>query len=126
MPSIKQSIKRSKEKDRLVVELDFKSTHNLLFEVAPHFMPEFRNYRVGTCNGIYTWSDKAFIILAVVNDEKGNGHLDDVFEWFENSCRRDKRDLIVAELMNERFARYLITKRGFTILNKTDLIKKII
>jgi hypothetical protein len=125
MPSIKQSIKKSKEKDKLVVEPDFKSKHNLLFEVALHFEPDFMNFRVGTCTGLYSWNDKQYIIVAVVNDQPSNGHLDDVFEWFENSCRRDKKDLVVAELMNERFAKHLITKRGFAILNKTDLIKKI-
>ncbi len=89
-------------------------------------MPDFLNFRVGTCEGLYSWNDKQYIIVAIVNNQPSNGHLSDVFEWFENSCRRDKKDLVVAELMNERFAIHLITKRGFTVLNKTDLIKKII
>jgi hypothetical protein len=93
-----------------------KTTHNLDFEVAP---PEFINsrFRVGTCTGLWGSTDDSYYILAVVNNKKHNGHLQDVFEWFEYSCKRDNRNLIVLEVWNRDFYKHLI-RRGFIPLDK--------
>jgi hypothetical protein len=106
----------------------FKSKHNLKFEAGtwPWNMlfegpPSYR-FRVGTCNGLFSSTREAYIIIAIDNNKKGNGHFEDVLEWFYESCKRDKMDLIFAEIMNERFYRHLIHKRGFTdtTLHKSD------
>lgn len=111
----------------------FETSHKLDFLAAP-WVPifEFVNqdqtwylFKVGTCHGLWCKTDSAYEILAVKNDLPGNGHLQDVFEWFENSCKRDKVDLIVREIWNLEFKRHLLTKRGFVLLGKDDAIKKI-
>lgn len=104
--------------------------HNLPFEAAP-WEPSFTNFfpqlvanimrikqpivafRVGTCEGIYTVRNGAYQIIAVQNSNPGNGHFDDVLQWFENSCKRDKKDLMFIEIMNPDFGRHLCLKRGF-------------
>lgn len=111
-------------------EPEFKSTHGLAFEIKPYdpetdFDPDYTRFRVGTCTGAYGCTHRCYTILVVKNSAPGNGHLDDVFEWFENSCRRDKRDLVVLEVMNKRFKRHLIEKRGFSPFEKDHVIKKI-
>lgn len=124
MASIKEEIRRRMEKENKVNDnAEFKSTHNLPFETAPHFMPEFVNYRVGTCTGIYCYNEKCYMILAVGNDKEGNGHLEDVFDWFINSCIRDKKHLMVLEVWNERFKKHLIEKRGFIPSGEEHVIK---
>lgn len=66
-----------------------------------------------------------YYILSIINDKPGNGHLDDVFEWFENSCKRDGRNLLVLECFNEEFYDHLISKRNFLPIgnNKENCIK---
>ena len=96
--------------------MDFVSKHNLPFETAIH--PVYGTvFRVGTCHGIWGSTDDSYYLLSIMNDEKGNGHLDDVFEWFENSCKRDNRNLLVLACMNQDFYFHLIKKRGFKVLD---------
>ena len=98
--------------------------HDLPFEVAKWILPDFLVYRVGTCHGLWRSTDTSYDILAVTNDNPGNGHFGDVMEWFEFSCRRDGKDLRVLELWNLGLLRHLIEKRGFDIESKDTLIKR--
>jgi hypothetical protein len=92
-----------------------KTKHRLPFEACPWDRnPAYMLFRVGTCEGQWFSTDVAYVILSVINSKPGNGHLDDVFQWFEFSCRRDGKALMVMELMNDGFKKHLITKRGFT------------
>ena len=127
MPSIKQEIKRKVDKSNKLKDKtpQFKSTHELDFMWAPHWDKNFVQFKIGTCHGLYTSSASAYQILAISNDNPGNGHLQDVFDWFENSCKRDKKDLMFLELMNFRFKKYLIEKRGFINHGKDSLIKSL-
>ena len=91
----------------------FKSTHNLDFEVADWYDPTFQRFRVGTCEGLWGDDGKSYIIVDITNNSPGNGHLNDVFEIFENSCKRDGKSLKVVEIMNAGFMQHLINKRDF-------------
>lgn len=75
------------------------------------------HFRVGTCTGLWGSTDDSYYILAVENHKPGNGHLNDVFEWFEFSCKRDKKNLLVLEIINPDFYIHLISKRGFIALD---------
>ena len=126
MPSVKQMLTKTIEKSnklKKAKDIQFKSTNNLVFEVAPHFAQDVSYYRVGTCRGIYSFDANTYTIIAVENDNKGNGHIQDVFDWFENSCKRDKKNLMVAEIMNKNFMKHLIDKRGFKAINGNNVIK---
>jgi len=101
----------------------FISSHGLDFEVAPGRF-EWSQFRVGTCKGMWRSTDTSYDILAILNEEKGNGHLEDVFEWFENSCKRDNKDLKVLEVWNKDFKKHLIDKRGFIDIGGDNVIKK--
>lgn len=104
------------------------TTHNLPFEVGGLFVgietEVYIRFKVGTCYGLYRTKNKNYEILAIKNESKGNGHLDDVFEWFEYSCKRDNYNLVILCVLNSRFEKHLIEKREFKRLNKVDLIKK--
>ena len=125
MPSPKQIIKRNIEKSNRLrnEETEFKSTNNLLFEIAPFYTPDVTRFRVGTCNGIFSFDANNYIIIGVTNDKQGNGHLQDVFDWFENSCKRDKKNLMVAEIMNKALMKHLIEKRDFVAIDNNNVIK---
>ena len=105
---------------------EFKSTNNLQFEQRPWFRdPGQDEFRIGTCEGLYFSTPDAYCILVVTNNEKGNGHLQDVFDWFENSCKRDGKNLMILDFFNEKFKTHCINKRGFSPVPGTDhLIKK--
>jgi len=92
-----------------------KTTHNLQFEVARWPIGDIKMFRVGTVEGIWDCDDKEYRIIAITNKEPGNGHLNDTFQWFEESCKRDNRSLRICELWNKRFKNHLIKKRGFTV-----------
>lgn len=94
----------------------FKSTHSLPFLMANWDVGLGENmfkFKIGTCEGLYQATKESYIIIAILNNKSGNGHLEDVFEWFENSCIRDGKTLKVVELLNKRFEKHLIEKRGF-------------
>ena len=69
-------------------------------------------------------SEGSYDILAVNNQEPGNGHFEDVMEWFESSCRRDGYNLRILEVWNSEFKHHLMTKRGFENYEEDNLIKK--
>ncbi len=107
----------------------FKSTHNLPFEVAeskPIFKSfGYKNFRVGTCEGLWGDTGDSFFILSVINSQEGNGHFQDVLEWFEYSCKNYGKNLLVIECMNEKLYERLIKNNGFKPLdkNKENVIK---
>lgn len=83
----------------------------------------WRLFRVGTVEGAWRCTNAAYEILAIVNHAPGNGHVEATISHFTASCKRDNKDLIVREMMNNQFAMALV-KRGFTFINKNDLIKR--
>jgi hypothetical protein len=98
---------------------EFKSTHNLPFLCRPY---EFKiddgniydEFKIGTCVGLWTCSETSYDILSIINKIPGNGHIQDVLDWFENSCKRENFDLRFMEIMNEKFAEKCIKNHGFT------------
>lgn len=78
-------------------------------------------FRVGTCSGVWYPTPEEYRILFICNSQKGNGHFEDVIEWFQASCKRDKRDLVFEEVLTERLKKHL-EKRGF-IRRENDMIK---
>jgi hypothetical protein len=81
---------------------------------------EFKKFRIGSCEGLWGCSDKEYIILAVINNTPGNGHFQDVLDWFRQSCVRDKKNLKISEVWNKRLLNHLITKKRFTKLPLGD------
>lgn len=122
-PEMRGDLGASFEKIKNLINTPFTSKHKLDFYYAMwDIHPEFCKFRIGTCNGLYGSTESTYDIIAVVNDEPGNGHFVDVLEWFERSCRRDERSLRFMEIMNEGLRKHLMTKRGF-IADGTNLIK---
>lgn len=113
--------------------MEFTTTHKLDFGVADWrpldgfpIAGEFKRFKVGTCKGLWRSTSRSYDILAITNDVPGNGHFEDVLEWFENSCKRDGRDLNILEVWNKDFKKHLIKKRGFKKKGVDDVVKKFI
>jgi len=101
----------------------FVTTHQLQFLVRP--LPPimggddgWMEFKVGTVTGQWKDTSENYVILSFNNRCKGNGHLDDVFEWFEHSCKRDNRNLLIEEIINPHFYKHLTDKRGFVPLSE--------
>lgn len=90
---------------------------NLRSDEHPIFL-----FRVGTVEGQWYQNDLDYCILSCINREQGNGHFGILVDYFEESCRRDKLNLRFVEIMNERFLKHLIEKRGF-VKKGADAIK---
>lgn len=106
---------------------EFHSTHNLPFEVAGKWERDgtWQHYKVGTCYGLWRPKNKTNEILSILNDDPGNGHFQDVLEWFEYHCRMGKKALRIKEFfLNPGFKQHLINRRGFIEEGKDDVIKK--
>lgn len=72
-----------------------KTTHSLEFLAAPFEHDDsLVRFKVGSCHGLYGCTNEAYELIAVMNDQPGNGHLTDVFEWFEASAKRDKKAFV--------------------------------
>lgn len=103
-----------KSKYKKNLDKPFKSKNGLIFEQATFdYDPNFLKFRIGTCSGLWGVEGKSYVIIAIVNDQPGNGHFEDVLEWFERSCRRDGYSLKIVEFFNDPFKKHLIEKRGF-------------
>jgi len=105
-----------------MLTLPFYTEHKLEFEARPWrfgnlfqnpLEPSWMEFRVGTCEGTWRSTDEGYEILAIKNSKKGNGHFNDVLQWFEHSCRRDKKALTFLAIMNKKFAKHMVEKRGF-------------
>lgn len=97
----------------------FQTTNNLEFLVKPFEWAFLDNtyhlkcFRVGTCHGVFGYDNSSYVILAVHNEHKGNGHFDDTLQWFAYSCVRDGKNLRIIELENDKLRDHLIKKRSF-------------
>jgi hypothetical protein len=101
--------------------------HKLDFEVTEWSRhPSILLFRVGTVEGQWFPTENAYCILSFLNNSPGNGHLEYVFQWFEFSCKRDGKALIVLECMNQRFKKHLLEKRGFVPMMNDDVIKEFV
>jgi hypothetical protein len=104
------------------------TTHNLDFGACPWPLDlteaGIMAYRIGTCHGIYQFDDDGISIIAIHNDTPGNGHLEDVFQWFEFSAQAQKKDLYIRRFFNPQFKQHCITKRGFREHGQDDVFKK--
>ena len=103
--------------------LQFKSTNKLGFYSKPWWLnPEWQEFLIGTCVGQWRSTDQSYEILSIINSTPGNGHVKDVFEWFESSCVRDGKSLRVLEIWNEKFKARLV-RDGFVPDGGDNLIK---
>lgn len=106
-----------------IEKTEFKSEHNLQFKVSDWIFTEFTRFRIGTCDRLWRSTGTTYDILAVSNDSMGNGHFNDVLQWFENSCKRDNKDLQILEFWNSRLKKHLISKKGFNDIGNNSIIK---
>lgn len=106
----------------------FESSHKLDFLSChwdnPFNIDGWQAFKVGTVHGTWNSTENSYDILAIINDEPGNGHLNDVLEWFENSCKRDGKSLRILALWNKKFAHHLVTKRSFAYEQDDNVIKR--
>lgn len=86
---------------------------------------DFKKYRVGSCDGLWQSTKTSYDILSIINSVKGNGHFNDVIQWFEYSCKRDRKDFRFLEVWNEELYKHLVTKRKFRSDGGYNLIKKL-
>lgn len=105
------------------------SIHNIPFKVAPFEFAYIDNtynwqrFKVGTCYGVWGYDKDNYIILAVHNNKKGNGHFSTAMQWFYQSCERDNKNLKIIELWNKDFKKHLINERGFKEIDNETVIK---
>ena len=103
--------------------MSFQTTHNLDFLQATEGTDIgegsiLYGFKVGTCHGLFYQDEEAVCLLAVINDTRGNGHFDDVLEWFDFSAKRQKLHFDVVEVWNERLKSHLLGKRGFVAIGQ--------
>lgn len=105
------------------------TSNSLSFDVHPYNKPFPRGYfwecfEVGTCNGLFFKTPTSINIYSICNKEANNGHLNDVFEWFDYFCKRDNKDFIIMDVFNRNFKKHLIEKREFESFESDHVIKK--
>ena len=107
----------------MMIEIQYISKHKLDFEVAEWIMRPYMRFRIGTCTGLWNATNDTYDILAIDNSDKGNGHFEDVLQWFENSCKRDGKNFRFLEVWNKNLKKHLIAKRGFKDIGEYNLLK---
>lgn len=104
----------------------FRSTHNLPFEMGGPYKRDrmWQHYKIGTCYGLWRLKKKSIEVLSIMNACPGNGHFQDVLEWFEYGFENGRKFLLIKEFfLNPAFKEHLIKKRGFKPEGKDDVIK---
>lgn len=81
----------------------------------------FFKFRVGTCEGLYRYNPiiHAFEILAVVNNQKGNGHFAQAMKYFETSAIREGARIRLCEVFNPWLYYVSVRKHGYTRVKGT-------
>lgn len=106
-----------------------KTRHKLPFLQAHNDITGVPQFMIGTCHGQFMWSFQGkqlvLTIISIINNVPGNGHLNDVFQWFEYSAKRNNAVLRIVEFFNPRFKIHCIEKRGFKEDLEGNLYKKI-
>lgn len=109
--------------------MDIGGAHKLKFEDGGLWQNPFaigegwRHYRVGTCKGLYRSRGTAYEILAVANEQPGNGHVEAMLAWFIKSCKRDKFNLVVRDVVNKKLVAKL-ARLGFTCYAGDNYVKR--
>ena len=103
---------KTKEVIHPMVQEQF-AKYGMTLEEIRKEMATYLVFNVGTVVGRWRQVDKYYDLLFVYNSEPGNGHFDDVLEYFEHACKRDKLDLMFSEVWNKKFGKHLRKKRGF-------------
>jgi hypothetical protein len=78
----------------------------------------------GTVDGIFTVEKERVVMIGIGNMQPGNGHITDVFQWFERACRELKKNFWIVEIINEGFYRHLVEKHCFQIVTNKQVIKR--
>lgn len=81
----------------------------------------WQQFNVGTVDGAWRCANGQYEILAITNANEGNGHVEYALAWFLDSCKRDKMNLVIRQVMNPGFAKKLV-KLGFIYKTDNDLI----
>ena len=97
----------------------FQSTNSLEYKDRPIelFGEIMREFKIGTVTGVYSHCDEYLRIINIENSSPGNGHFNDVFDWFFNSCITHGRGLMFVAVVNERLGDHLCNQRGFEKLS---------
>jgi hypothetical protein len=105
---------------------EFISTNKLDFGTAPFSskiaQKPMKRFKIGTCIGLFGITQEGYEIHSINNIEQGNGHFEDVLEWFEYVCKRDSGSLIFTNVPTERFKKHL-KKRGYKDVGRNDFMK---
>lgn len=82
---------------------------------APWRGTGFYIFRVGTVHGLYRYnlSNHSFDILAIKNEEKGNGHFQEAMRYFEESAARERAKLRLCEVWNMRLYYNSVKHHGY-------------
>lgn len=104
----------------------FKSTHALKFRSAAHLIggvdTGMNKFEIGTVHGLWNASTLSIDIFACINNEPGNGHLDDVFEWFFAIAKEKGLPVRVTNVSSPTFREQLIEKWKFIPTNDRDTL----
>ncbi len=72
------------------------------------------NFTFGTCDGLMRVLDGTLGLIAINNDEKGNGHFKQFMEFFEELAAAMYLGTSVLEIENKRLYKHLVEKWGYT------------
>lgn len=104
----------------------FRSTHGLKFKTMPHIIAGAftgaERFEIGTVHGIWNVSTFSVDVFACINDEPGNGHMDDVFEWFFSIATERGLPVRVTNVSSEDFRQQLIDKWLFVPTKDHDTL----
>lgn len=110
--------------------MKFKSSHKLKFFTAPHIVggapSGMEKFEIGTVHGLWVQSRMSIDIFACINDEPGNGHMDDVFEWFFEIAKEGALAVRIVNVSAVKFRNDLIEKWGFTPTDTFDTLVKFV
>lgn len=103
--------------------MTFQSSHKLDFRTSPwknplSVGPLWNEFFIGTCRGQWRESKESYEILSLLNTTPGNGHFDDVLEWFSHLAKGKGKDLLIRQCWNAELKRHLVNKRGFASLGE--------
>lgn len=81
---------------------------------AAQFGDDLVQFIYGSCHGLLRVTDGTLGLLAIENEEQGNGQFAEFMELYEQIAKAMYLDASVLEITNDRLYKHLVTKRSYS------------
>lgn len=94
---------------------------NKLWDEDHPINPSYRQFHCANIDGLWELDESTIIIVAIQNKKPHDGSFQTFMKQVYKKCSKEQKHLFFAEILNDRFKEHLISKHGFTFIEKMNV-----